>query len=287
LPEEARLPSDTPQPPEERDASAPRRWELFPTEGVYPPNVADPRHPGFGVALVSLDEVAVPDSSDQRIALALGGRFGLLRLRPAREHWDRGNVVLQLDIEVGFSGQFDAGFGYDNLGWDGVYAFMLTGSSGGSLRYKAGIHHTSSHLGDELIERTGRSRIGYTREELLMAASWSLGRVARAPRVFLEGGWGYDLRNRELQEPGRARAGFELDRPTRLWQRLGWFVAIDLEAFEESGWQVDRNLKAGVVIPAGERRWRAGVAYRDGRVPIGELFQHRESYLALGLWLDV
>jgi hypothetical protein len=40
--------------------------------------------------------------------------------------------------------------------------------------------------------------------------------------------------------------------------------------------------QVGLAVPAGERRWRVGVGFRDGRVPIGEFFQVEEGLLLLG-----
>lgn len=257
------------------------RFELFPRGRLYRRHVADPNDPGFGVEWLAFDEVGAPDSGDTRFQLSLGGIFGLVRLRPRA--WSEGGV--ELGILAGFDGQFDIDHAYDNLGWDGLYGLSVAWSAGGPWAFRAGLKHTSSHIGDEYIERTGRQRIGYTREELIAAAARRIGSCCRA---YVEGGWGHDLRNQELQEPGRAQVGLEVEPPPSFWrERGGWFVAVDATAWEESDWEVDWSAQGGLVFPSEDRRWRLALSYRRGRVPIGELFQHRESYLGAGLLLDL
>lgn len=43
----------------------------------------------------------------------------------------------------------------------------------------------------------------------------------------------------------------------------------------------------GLVARSGGRTRRIGIEWYHGRPPIGEFFQYTESYLSLGLWIDV
>lgn len=258
-----------------------RTWRLFPNGHLYQPYVADPRQTRFGVMRMSYSEAGIADSGTDRFGLKLGGRFGVLKVHP-RNQPDRG---WQLEIEAGFHGQFDNDHSQDNIGWDGIYGLVLTSSAGPNLRFKLGAVHTSSHVGDEIAERTGRRRINYTRQELVAGLSWAMSRRTRA---YAEGGWGYDLRNEDLQEPGRGQLGVEYQAAESLWRgRLGWYAAVDVSASEERQWQVDTSLQAGLVVVSRARRWRLGVEHYDGRAPIGEFFQDDETYTAFGLWLDL
>jgi hypothetical protein len=63
--------------------------------------------------------------------------------------------------------------------------------------------------------------------------------------------------------------------------------SADANAWEERDWEADLSAQVGLLYPAGDRRWRAGIGYHDGRVPIGEFFQDSERYRSFGLWLDV
>lgn len=258
-----------------------RRW--FPEGVLYEPYVAEIRHPGFGVTVLGVTDVGAEDSGDQRFGLKLGGRFGLLRISP------RGSGRLwQLSMEAGFYGQFDMDHSLDNLGWDGLYGATLTTAraEGRGPAYKLAVNHISSHVGDEYAERTGRRRIGYTREEIALGVSW---RPAERWRTYGEAAWGHVLRQRGIQQPGRLEAGVEYEAPGVLGRtgRWGAYAALDSNAWEERDWRPSLAVEAGVTAPAGDRRWRAGLAFYDGQLPLGEFFQVDETYLLAGLWLDL
>jgi hypothetical protein len=266
-------------PAAEAPAPAPR-VAAFPAGALYAPYLADPHSPGFGVMLVGVPEVGAAESGDLRTALKLGGSFGLLRVS-SRERPER---ALQIEIAAGFYGQFDIDHQLDNLGWDGIYGLVATAAARPGLQLKAGVMHTSSHVGDEYAERTGRRRIGYTREEAVAGVSWQ---AAPRWRLYGEAAWGYLLRLEERQQPGRLQAGVERSVPAARGGRWGWYAAADLQAFEERDWRLDAALEVGLTVPAGDRRWRVGAGWYDGRLPIGEFFEDDESYLLLGLWLDL
>jgi hypothetical protein len=253
---------------------------LFPEDRLYPYYTADPRSAEFGVAWLEIPDPALADSGSSRLGLKLGGRFGLLRLHPR----DRPAAGWQLDIEAGFVGQFDLERSLDNLGWDGTYALLASTRLGGGTSLQLGTKHVSSHVGDEYTERTGRGRLGYTREELTAGIAWS---GARGERVYAEAGWDWSPKEPLGQEAGRLQAGGELHRAAfRRWPRLGWYTALNLEATEERGWRRDATLEAGLRVASGARRWRIAVQLYDGRVPLGEFFRSDEGNLALGLWLE-
>jgi Protein of unknown function (DUF1207) len=261
-------------------AAAAPGFQMFPPSNLYPRYVANPRSPQFGIMLLAFPSPRIPDSGDQRVGLKLGGRFGLLRVHP-RDQPERG---WQVDIEAGFTGQFDIEHSLDNVGWDGTYAFLVSSEISPGVHLQLGAKHISSHVGDEYAERTGRRRIGYTREELVAGTAWSF---APRWRSYAEAGWGYETRKEIGQEPGRLQLGFEHEAAGSLrGGRLGWYAALDLGSLEERNWQIDPTLQLGLLVPSGSRRWRVGLGYHDGSVPIGEFYQVDEPYIAFGLWLD-
>jgi hypothetical protein len=262
--------------PAAADAAAVR---LFPSELLYPHYTADPRSPEFGMALLRVPDPDVPDAGASRVGLKLGGRFGLFRVHPEGEP-DGG---WQLDIHAGFIGQFDLAHSLDNIGWDGTYGFLASTRLGRGVSFQLGTKHVSAHVGDEYVERTGRRRLGYTREEAAAGLAWS---GARGARLYGEAGWSYRVKRELAQERGRLQAGAELHRPFPSRERLGWYAAANLEAMEEQDWRLDSSVHLGLSVPAGDRRWRLGVALYDGRMPLGELFRFDESSVAVGLWLE-
>jgi hypothetical protein len=262
-------------------AAGPVNVLFLPPGLLYPPAIADPQRIGFGVQWLSYTDASIPDAGNSRVALKAGGQFGILRAGPSGD----GGRAWQVDLLGGFNAQFDADHSLDNIGWDGRYGLVVTNGQLRMTSFKLGVLHDSSHVGDEYMERTGRTRIGYTRHELVAGVSVPLsGRWC----TYAEGGWGYQLGNSELMKPGRGQAGLEYESCRGPQERCtGWYGAADLSAMEERDWRLDLAVQMGLVARSGERIWRIGVEWYRGRPPIGEFFQYTESYFSLGLWLDL
>jgi hypothetical protein len=257
------------------------RMVLAPRGDSYPPYLADPHRPSVEILEALVTDVDIAESGNSRYGLKLGGRVGVARLDPH----DRPGQGWQFGVEIGFVGEFDLDREYDNIGWDGIYAFLFTAPLSEALRVKLGTAHRSSHVGDEYMERTGRRRINYTRQERLAGLSWY---VTPAWRLYGEYGRAYEMNNEVLQQPGRAQLGLEYQ-PARAWRdgRLGWFAALDVSATQERDWQADSAVRVGYVFDADERRWSLSATYYRGRPTIGEFFQNTESFVGIGLRLEL
>ena len=263
----------------------PRGWRLafFPGSDLYPRAIADPLRPMFSLNSVAVNQSDLEGAGERRFGFRLGGRYGFLRLFHPRKQ----KPVLQLDAEGAFLDQFDRENQTDNIGWDGLYGVYLSWWNGGKLAASFGIKHISAHVGDEFIERTGRRRINYTREAWVLGLSYALTPNWRA---YGEYGHAYDLRNEDLQRPGKAKGGLEFQSPRRWWgRRAGFYVALDATYFEENQWRTDLTLQTGLVIPVKKlaRTYRFGLEFRDGRALLGEFFQQEERHLAIGFWMEL
>jgi hypothetical protein len=253
----------------------------FPSGQLYDQYTADPRKVDFGLQVLHYLKSSIPDTGNERFDLKTGGYFGLVRVHPRGAR----DLGWELGLEAGMHGQFDVANHWDSIGWDGWYSFLLTAAPTKRLSFKFGWLHDSSHVGDEYAERMGRQRIGYTREEL--AAGVSL-RLDGGWRTYAEYGRGMTLGNVDLQKPGRVQAGIE-------WQPVkhgkspdrGWYCAADLSAMQERDWKVDVSLQAGYMIDSGDKTWRFGLDWYNGRPPIGEFFQYTEQYIGFGVWVDI
>lgn len=255
---------------------------ISPGSDLYPVYIANPIRPTMAINWVKVSDSEIAETGDTRYTLRMGGRVNFLRVHPAGEP-DRG---FQLDAEAAFLGQFDADYSLDNIGWDGIWGVLLTWANGTGFAAKLATQHDSSHVGDEYAERTGRKRINYTRGEVALGLSLAF---LSHWRVYGEAGYAYDMRNEELQKPWRVEGGLEFEDPHQFWKgRLGYYTAIDVTAYEELGWERDITIQAGLLLPVTGlvRTYRFGVEYRDGRSIIGEFFQDKETYWALGLWVD-
>lgn len=251
---------------------------LFPEQQIYPVNVADPRRIQFAAKVLYFDHTTIEQTSERRFDLKLGGRLGLLHFPRGKD--DRLGWLLSLD--AGFHGQFDVKSSQDNIGWDGIYALMLSYRPDPRVAFKIGAYHISSHIGDEYIERTGRTRINYTREELQAGMNLSLGDNLQ---WYVEVGRAYDQRNKQVQKPWRVQSGVQY-RPGKSHQSQ-WYAGLDIGASEERDWQQDVTFQVGWLIPTQTRTWRVGLEAYEGKAQLGEFFQDDERYLGLGLWLDI
>ena len=259
-------------PVEERRA---REW--LPEGALYEPYVAEIRRPGFAAGVVGASEVGAEETGDQRFGLKLGGSFGLLRLAPAGAE-----RLWQVSLEAGFYGQFDIDHSLDNLGWDGLYGLTLATvrADGRGPAFELAVNHISSHVGDEYAERTGRRRIGYTREEVALGVSWRPDwRRWQRWRAYGEAAWAHVTRNDELQDPGRVEAGVEYEAPGAVGRsgRWGAYAAVDVNLWEERDWEPSVGVVAGFRATSDDRIWRLGALFYDGQIPIGEFFQVEEQ----------
>jgi len=151
--------------------------------------------------------------------------------------------------------------------------------------FKIDLNHLSSHLGDEYMERTGATRINYTRRELALGVSKNFHRNFR---IYGEGAIGYDPGDSNLQEPGRFQAGFEIEYPNSMLQgAFGWYAATDLQSWQERDWELDASLQTGFFVTADERTMRIGIELYHGRPTVQEFFQSTESQITFGIWIDI
>lgn len=259
--------------------SSGKSW-LAPPSGFYPPYIADPRRPQTALLVMFMHERAIPEVSGTRFGVRLGGRFGLVRFHPEGDR-TRG---WQIDISAGFTGQFDIERQLDATGWDGVYGIFMSYKPSAVFGFRTGIHHDSAHISDEYIENTGRQRIRYTREELVMGVSWD---PPSALRLYLEGGSAYTRRG--SQEQWRLQTGVELIGKRRFWNdRFSWYGAVDVNFFEERAWKSAVAGQIGLVMPhnRGTAQYRLAVEVYRGRTPLGEFSFSDESYYSLGFYVD-
>ena len=262
-----------------------RNWRgvFSPDSDFFPRYIANPLRPMISTSRISVSDSKIPGAGDKRYVFRLGGRYGFLRFHPT----EISNRGFQLDLEGAFLGVFDIENSLDNIGWDGLYGILLSWTNGRGLALKFASKHDSSHVGDEYAESTGRKRINYTREEILLGASLS---GFKYWRIYGEGAYAWDLRNKALQERWRVEGGIEFEDAECWWDgRAGYYAALDVTSYEENDWRADVTIQAGFVLPVKKmfRTYRLGLEYHTGRPLIGEFFQVKEKYFAIGFWIDL
>jgi hypothetical protein len=248
---------------------------------VFSTPIADPHRPVNLAAAQFHSGVDIEGAQGTRAWLAAGGRFGILRRLPACP----GGRSWQFGIEAGLDALFDSKNKLDNIGYDGNYGLVLTTATSGPFAFKLALLHTSGHVGDEWADRTSRERVGYTREEIALGVAR---RLSERMRVYGEIARARYQLSPELQRKWRAQGGLERESPRAFADgRIGWYAATDLQSWEERDWRLDISVEAGLLAYSAGRRWRLGLRYADGRVPLGEFFGSSEQWLTLGIWMDL
>ena len=250
---------------------------FFPQDQVYPVYLASPLRSTFSFQTLFLDRSSIANTGLQRFDLKLGGRLGVYRKSTKQRIW-------QLTLEGGFHGQFDLEHSEDNIGWDGIYAISFDVLENKNIAWRLGLHHISSHIGDEIIQRTGRTRVNYTRQEARAGVVWMFSPNWQS---YSEIGWAYDFNNKVLQKPLRAELGVQYEKLRNVFKTFGLYAALDLSIYEESNWDINTTFQVGLLSASDERRWRLGLEYYDGRSSLGEFFQDNEQYIGIGIWIDI
>lgn len=140
----------------------------YTTDFLYPIYLADPYEIGFHILLRSYDKLSIPQTSSSHWDLMAAAPFILYEQRDDNDS----QYGWQLIFFGGIRGQFDHGTSQDNVAWEGMFGFESVFRYHDNFAWRFGVKHYSSHIGDEYIERTGRSRVGYTREELRAGFAW-------------------------------------------------------------------------------------------------------------------
>jgi hypothetical protein len=265
------------EPPTAGDAP---HWVFFPDDAIYPQYIADPLRPQSSVILAGFPSSEIPDSGNLRFLLRLGGRYSIARRHPAGRP-DRG---FQIDFEGGFFSQFDMDSSLDNIGWDGLFGLRFSYKGDGPWAFSLGSRHDSGHVGDEYAEKTGRQRIDYTREEILVGATWAPNELWRA---YMEAGWAYHVPDSE--EPYRVQVGVEhISREGLFRADFPWYAALDTTLYKEDDLRVRASAQIGLIFPTdrGTNRYRAALELVSGRSVLGEFSAYDESSIGLGWYFD-
>jgi len=244
----------------------------FPEGLLYRHPLADPRAPVTGVRF----QFPLEKSDDFKNESVLGTHLAVFR------RGDR-DIGLEIQAEGAAFARFDFTENWDMDGADFRFGFPIAYLAG-SIALKLHPWHMTSHLGDEFIERTGRKRIVYARNEIALGGSWD---VDQEWRVYVEAGYAFE--RGDVNEPMRVMAGVET-----VGRHLGpdWpevFGGINLTTYEETDWGIQFASEVGVRLrPEGSNRGiRLGVGYFRGHSALTQFFDEREEYWTFGFALPL
>jgi hypothetical protein len=258
-----------------QDAEAPPEPESawFPEGLAYRHPMADPREPMSGVRL----QFPLRSGDDPKIENRIGIQYAV---------WRSGDVdgrCFEIQAEGAVHARFDMVHILDMDAADFRFGFPLVWRDG-EIAYKIHAWHMTSHLGDEYIERTGRLRYVYARNEICGGVSYDLD-----PEWRTYGEVGFAFTMGEVNERWRVMGGVET-----LAHHLGpdWpktFVALNLTSFQEQDWGVQFNIEGGFWFAPGktDRGVRLTLGYFRGPSPLTQFFDENEHYWSFGFSLPL
>jgi hypothetical protein len=244
-------------------------------DNLFKPLIADPRWPHFSAAY----QRYVDDKQLRNVAaVSFGETFSLVRFRAPLDS------LMEFGVRAGVFAFFDL----DAESSDLINADYLVGIplsfKKGNLSNITEVFHQSSHLGDEFLLR-GRAdkRVNLSYEALSSVFSYNL---PAGFRVYGGGGFIFRKEPSDL-DPWSAQTGLEFYSP---WTLFGGTVlplaAVDLQFRQESDWEADLSLRAGLQFKDTDffsRRMQLLLEYYKGKSPNGQFYENDIESLGFGV----
>ena len=268
---------------------------LLPGERIFRSPIADPFSPRLSVGIQQTDlletqgperpafTIADPEdaSSDIVAAVGIGLIFPLVQFSE--------NVLMYADARVfsRFRIEYES---RDDMGQDWFVGGGFEARQG-AWSGRAGIIHSSSHLGDEFVAATGAQRIEFGSEHLDLLVAYEVPGIVR---VYGGGDWifrsylSWEPRLRELGVRDRALLQIGADREWRFTSdpRIALFGGIDVQTAERTEWDVGYAAALGIGIRSG-RSFRLMTRFYDGPSTMGEFFLTPERYFIVELVAEI
>jgi hypothetical protein len=251
------------------------RFDFFPTSLLWEPKLADKRDPRLSAVWNTADSFFSRTTTDPSIGLTAG----VVRFQPAASP----DVTWQVDLfavaHLRFS-RFDESIAQDYRA--GIPVTFRAGDVVGKIGYE----HTSTQLGDELLDSGLRTRRTFERDEIV-------------------GGLGYLWRN-QLRVYGQSAVSIYQSIPntTDRWRHdvgCDWyrrettpstgqpFAAVNASFDPAVDYRVSMNYQVGWMWRTDGQRlsqFRVYAEFYDGFAMFGQLVDRRERYAGIGVSLD-
>lgn len=267
-----------PQKKAETGSLSPTRHKkyLFPREEIFLPFLAAPKQPRFHA---TWQRWKTDQGSTDIGSVGFGENIGLIRGEKGPK-----DFAWQLGIDAAVFSTFNLDTpSFDLQNSDFIVGFPLDFRQDiWSLRVRT--YHQSSHLGDEFLLNLppGTTLItenfSYEAVEFLASAELGHFRVYGGPsRIFHSA----NSLQRAIWQGG---AEFRSDLLGSGTARL--IAGIDFHSWEETDWDTDVSIKAGVMLPSPyfkERSVQFLIEYYKGHTPNGQFFDSDIEYVGLGV----
>jgi len=254
------------------------RWEVLPDGLIYRSYLAGPRE--SRMALHTFHNDTPVQNSEYFWDATLGGRTGVLRFG----NGDAANPIgWQLDIEGAAVVRLNLDEARDVDASDFRFGVPLTYTAGDGVAYKFGYYHVSSHLGDELIARTGvNNRINYVRDSLILGASAYV-----TPSVRVYGETAFAFFTAGGAEPWEFQFGAEWARPGPTGFAGTPFLATNAHLLEELDFGGTWTLQTGWLWRGVTgKTFRLGFHYLNGKSNQFQFLTRNEEQVGFGVWYD-
>jgi hypothetical protein len=251
---------------------------LFPQSQLFYPSMASPKEPRTHVTYLRLK---LTGDSINIGSVGFGDSFGLVRW----SGWGEDDAW-QLSISGAVLAQFNLdASSMDLINADYIIGFPLSYRNG-SWSARARLFHQSSHLGDEFLLQPQKPELKVTRMnlsfetiELLGAWEWEGLQFTAGPSYILH--TDTDLKRSSVQASIDYQSRKPVFKPT-----IRLFAGVLCHAWEETDWNPDVNVKAGVNIRspyAGKRGVQIFGEYYNGKLPFGQFYKLRAEYYGAGI----
>jgi hypothetical protein len=218
-------------------------------------------------------------NTNNTINTALGGTMGLLRYGSA----DQPTEGIQTDIFGVILSRF--ALPGEAVAMD-YRAGLIVTFGNGPWSGKIGYEHTSAHVGDELMDRTGRKHAGSLRDEFALGLAY---RFLEQFRVYGQTAYAFGIANPNANlRRDRWDVGLEWASPLA----TGWsgrpFAAADVEFRGDQNYGANLTTQIGLMWRAEDygRSIRLALEYYNGQSPFGQFVTDKERWLGVSLLFD-
>lgn len=211
--------------------------------------------------------------NESTIDTAIGGQFGLGRWAPA----DRPHEGIQLDL---FAVAFTR-FNDERLLTAADYrAGVPLTYAKGNWQAKISYEHTSTHLGDEFIARTGRQQVAHVRDEIVLGLAR---RYWDQLRFYGQAGFSFLTSDIVGEDRDRYNAGAEWSRTCRTGLRGQPFAALDFDIRSDQDYNTNTTFQIGWQWRRADYSQGARLALEvyNGRSPYGQFFRDKEDWVGI------
>lgn len=249
--------------------------EFFPSgHEVFERLIADPRELQYSARLIA------PVSKSLSGQAAIGDYVGLYK------GMVEGGAVVQISLGGGAFGRFDLSSKTNDMESADFFANIPLDLRKGKWSGRFMMYHTSSHLGDDFIKRTGRTIEKHSWDNLRWLASYQAFDSLR-----LYSGYTYAFRTLP-QSIGRSalQGGFEWVSKWVSGKHVRWYWANDFQSWERTDWRPAFNAQLGFTVKNNPTSMRSVSFYVDfgaGGQPEGQFYLQRETHWGTGVRFQI